>query len=82
MPENCVQCGGFAHDTPGKYNGWPCGFCKGTGLVPDNTQWAQPVVRTPRPRRFRLIGLTLDSYLTIGAVVSLLWAIWYIFFTA
>lgn len=71
--ENCVVCGGFAHNTPGVYkpfnmNSGPCGFCKGTGLVSPEINWVldpQPVQVRVGKRKKKLFSRIFDFVLTV-----------------
>jgi hypothetical protein len=76
MLENCVYCGGFAHDTPGKYKGYPCGFCNGRGLVEPESNWvkSQPVIQHRHRSKLK------DNLLTLISIAVLAWGIGYILF--
>lgn len=63
--ENCIHCGGSVHGTPGRSNGYPCGFCDGSGLVLPEVNWGKP---EPQQRHSRRSVRVLPVILLAAAV--------------
>lgn len=65
--ENCVYCGGDAHDTSGIYtmNGkaYKCAWCNGTGKVPIDTQWDKNYMESLRVRKIEVIKFRWGKWL-------------------